>query len=250
MKLIISLLFGLVGFAQASTTATYADATGDIDPGLNTGSGTLDILSMEVANTATDINFKLTVNGNLSTTDWGKFMIGIATGKTDGTQTGNSWGRPINLSTDNDPFAAQIVGVNYWIGSWVDGGGGSSFSSYDNSNSSWSDPNSIASLSTASISITAGATSEILYSLPLTSLGLTAGDSFWFDAYSSGGGGSDSALDSLANPTVSVTSWAGPYTSYATTAGGPGLNFDTVVPEPSACLLLVLGAAGLLRRRR
>jgi len=245
MKLIISLLFGLVGFAQASTTATYADPAGDIDAGLSTGYGTLDILSMEVANTATDINFKLTVNGDLSSTDWGKFMIGIATGKTDGALTGNGWGRPINLSYDNDPFAIQIVGMNHWIGSWVDGGGGSELLSYDNSGSSWSAPTSL-----ASYSITSGATSEIFYSVPLTSLGLTAGDSFWFDAYSSGGGNADSAIDSLANPNVSVSSWGGPYTSYATAAGGPGLNSYTVVPEPSACLLLILGTAGLLRRSR
>jgi hypothetical protein len=248
MKLIISLLIGLVGFAQAAITATnYNDSIGDIDPGISTGGGTLDIVGMEVSNTATDINFKLTVNGNLATTDWGKFMIGIATGKTDGTLTGNGWGRPISLSYDNDPFAAQIVGMNYWIGSWVDAGGGSNFQSYNNTSSSWSAPTSL-----ASFSVTSGATSDILYSVSLTSLGLTAGDSFYFDAYSSGGGGADSAIDSLANPNVTISSWGDSYTSYATAALGPGLNSYTItaIPEPSASLLLVLGAAGLLRRRR
>ena len=249
MKLIISLLIGLVGFAQAAITASnYNDLSGDIDAGISTANGTLDIVGMEVSNTATDINFKLTVNGNLSSTDWGKFMIGIATGKTDGTRTGNGWGRPINLSYDNDPFAAQIVGMNYWIGSWVDGGGGSQLWAYDNSSSLWNGPGSL-----GSFSVTSGATSDILYSVSLTSLGLTAGDSFYFDAYSSGGGGADSAIDSLANPNVTISSWGDSYTSYATAAFGPGLNSYTIsaaIPEPSASLLLVLGAAGLLRRRR
>ncbi|MGI9177569.1 MAG: hypothetical protein ACR2IT_06905, partial [Pirellulales bacterium] len=91
-----------VGIAAQGSSSPYTDAVGDIDPGIATAGGTLDITGMEVSNSATDLNFKLTVNGNVSTTDWGKFMIGIATGKTDGTLTGNGWGRPINLSYDND----------------------------------------------------------------------------------------------------------------------------------------------------
>ena len=249
MKLVISLLLGFVGFTYASTVTNFSDPSGDIDSGITTGGGTLDIIGMEVANTATDINFKLTVNGNLDSAtggvDWGKFMIGIATGKAEGTMSGNGWGRPINLSYGNDPFAVTIVGMNYWIGSWVDGGGDSQLWAYDNSDSSWNNSGSL-----GSFSVTSGATSDILYSVSLTSLGLTAGDSFYFDAYSSGGGGADSAIDSLANPNVSISNWGDSYTSYSTAVGGPGLNFYTVVPEPSAGLLLVLGTAGILRRRR
>ena len=53
------------------------------------GGGTLDLVSMEVSNTATDIVFKLTVNGSFSNVDWGKFMVGIATNNGTGTSTGN-----------------------------------------------------------------------------------------------------------------------------------------------------------------
>jgi hypothetical protein len=79
----------------------FNDAVGDIDASFGTaGNGTLDILSTEVSNpTATDIRFNITVNGNISTTDWGKFMIGISTGSTAGTTTGNGWNRPINLTS-------------------------------------------------------------------------------------------------------------------------------------------------------
>jgi hypothetical protein len=65
-------------FAQ---TASYIDATGDIDGAISNGGGTLDIVSMEVSETATDLVFTLTVNGNISSTDWGNFMIGIANTK-------------------------------------------------------------------------------------------------------------------------------------------------------------------------
>ena len=236
-------------FAAQGTTSPYSDPAGDIDPGIASAGGTADLLGMEVTNDATNINFKLTVNGNVNPgtggVDWAKFMIGIATGKTDGTQTGNGWGRPINLSTDNDPFAPQIVGMNYWIGSWVDGGsGGSQLWNY--TGTAWSGPGAL-----GSFSFTSGATSEISYSVPLASLNLAPGDTFYFDAYSSGGGGGDSAIDSLANPNVSITGWGGPYTSFLTSAGGPGLNSYTVaVPEPSTIVLASFGVVGVAVVRR
>ena len=236
-------------FAVEGSTSPYSDPAGDIDAGISTGNGTLDILGMEVSNTATDITFTLTVNGNISTTDWGKFMVGIATGKTDGTLTGNGWDRPINLSYDNDPFAVQVLGMNHWIGSWVDTGGGAQFYTYNSGTLLWEGPAAL-----TNFSLSAGATSEINMSLSLVSMSLLPGDVIYFDAYSSGGGGGDSAIDALANPNVSITDWAGPYTSYATAAGGPGLNSYTVaVPEPSTYALLTLGAlalGGYAARRR
>ncbi|MFZ4637907.1 MAG: hypothetical protein ACOYMC_10905, partial [Pirellulales bacterium] len=143
-------------FGAQGSTSPYSDAIGDIGAGISTGDGTLDIVGMEVSNTPTDLTFKLTVNGNVSTTAWGKFMIGIATQKTDGTLTGNGWGRPINLSYDNDPFAAQIVGMNHWIGSWVDGPGGSQFWTYDTGSSAW-----VGGAALPAFSVSAGTTSEV-----------------------------------------------------------------------------------------
>jgi hypothetical protein len=212
---------------------TYTDSSNDIDPGLANGGGTLDLLSMEVSNSATDIVFRLTVNGNVSgpgSTDWGKFMIGIATGGAGDTSTnGNGWGRPINMST-------SIGAMNYWIGSWVDGGGGAQRWSYNGT--SWSEAAATYSSGFGSFSFSGN---QITYTMSLSSLGLSLGDTFFFDAFSSGGGGGDSAIDALANPGISVTGWGGPYTSSS--------NFSyTVVPAPGAALLL--GAAGLLARRR
>lgn len=233
-------LLVMAGNLQAAqgTTSPYTDAAGDIDAGISTGGGTLDILGMEVTNNATDITFTLTVNGNVSTTDWGKFMVGIATGGT-GTTSGNGWGRPINL---NSP----IGGMDYWIGSWVDAGGGSQLWSYNGT--SWSGPSALAGFSFAG-----GATSTVTYTASLASLGLAVNDIFYFDAYSSGGGGGDSAVDALANPNVSITGWGGPYTSSTTGESGPGLNSYQVVPEPSTVALLALsalGVAGYAARRR
>ena len=226
-------------FAIQGTTSPYSDPAGDISPNVGTGNGTLDILGMEVTNDATDITFTLTVNGNISTTDWGKFMIGIATGGT-GSATGNGWARPINL---NSP----IGGMDYWIGSWVNAGGGAQLWSYVGGTNGGGTGGAWNQLTNNSpvFSTLAGATSTASYTLTLSSLGLAPNDVFYFDAYSSGDGGGDSAIDALANPNVSVTNWAGPYTSSTTGDGGVGLNSYQVVPEPTTYALLALGALGL-----
>ncbi len=200
------------GWAVEGTNSPYSDATGDIDPGLSNAYGTLDIVGMEVSNTATDVQFTLTVNGNVSSTDWGKFMIGIATGGS-GITSGNGWGRPINLDS-------PIGGMNYWIGSWVDDGGGAYLYNYNGS--SW------VSNALGSFSYLSGTNSTLTYTLTTNSLGVSVGDTFYFDAYSSGGGGTDSAIDALSNPNVSVTSWGQTYTSSTTGEGGNGLNSYTL----------------------
>jgi len=212
----------------------FSDALGEIDPGIANAGGTLDIMAMEVSNTATDIVFTLTLNGNIATTDWGNFMIGIATGGT-GTTTGNGWGRPINM---NSPGG----GMDYWIGSWVNAGGGTQLWSYDGF--SWDNTGAL-----PGFSLLADTTSTITYTATLASLGLALGDSFYFDAYSTGGGGTDSAVDALSNPNVSITGWSGPYTSNTTN----GISQYTVVPEPSIVALVVASGViliGFLRRRK
>ena len=51
----------------------------------------------------------------------------------------------------------------------------------------------------------------------------------------------------LANPTQTVNGWQVPYT---TPSSGTGASLTYVIPEPSAALLGIAGALGLIRRRR
>lgn len=224
--------------AVEGTSSPYTDAVGDIDPGIANAGGTLDILGMEVTNDATNLFLTLTLNGDISATDWGKFMIGFSTGSTATINTGNGWGRPIQL---NSPLG----GMDYWIGSLVDSGGESQLWSFD---VLWTNNGAL-----PGYSLSPGTTSTIAYTVTLSSLGLSPGDTFYFDAYSSGGGGTDSAVDALANPNVSITAWSDPYTSSTTANGGVGLNSYLVVPEPTTIGFLALAAAGVagyaLRRR-
>ena len=229
-----ALLTGIALQADATPGVTYYDAVNDIAPGLATGNGTLDLVKMEVSNTATDVMFKLTVNGNISSTDWGKFMVGIANNKGYGTSDSDGWARPIKMSANG--------GMTNWLGGWVDGGGGAE----NRSNQiGWNLTGATYNGNFGSYSLSAGAQSTITFGVSIASLGMAIGDTFSFDAYSSGGGGGDSAIDALANPNYAVSNWGDVYTST-----GP-LSFSYTlgaVPAPGAIALL--GAAGLLARRR
>lgn len=233
------ILGSLLAAASVQASMIYNDSLADIDPGIASGNGTLDIVSMEVSHTASDIIFALTVNGNVATTDWGKFMIGIASGGT-GTAASDGWGRPIYLDGPSGD-------MDYWLGAWVDGGGGSQLWSYNGA--TWDGP-----AAPTSYSFVGGVQSLITMTVSRASMGLVDDDIFYFDVYSSGGGGGDSAVDSLANPNVSITAWDQVYTSSPNPPGTGLLSYTvTAIPEPSTAMLLGLGAlcgVGALRRIR
>jgi len=222
--------------AIANPGVVFTDATGDIASGISTGNGTLDLVSMEVSHTASDIQFKLTVNGNVGSTDWGKFMIGISSSGTK-TSSGNGWGRPINMSSNG--------GMTHWIGSWVDGGGGSQL--WTNGGSGWSGPGA-----TAGYVIAGGANSTITYTVSRASIGMVGNGTLYFDAYSSGGGGGDGAIDALSRSNASVSNWGDSFTTSGvasgTSASTTGGAFAYVIPAPGA--LALLGVAGLLGAKR
>ena len=222
MKKILAMLAMLAAAASVNAT-TYTDSAGDIDPGISNGGGSLDILSVDVYNDATTVYFAITAAQNPinSPVDWGNFMVGIdSAAGGDTAATGNGWARPINMPS----------GMDYWIGSWVNGGGGGQVWTY--TGASWSGP--------ANFAPTVGAT--LILPVPLASLGLSVGNSFNFDVYTSGGGGTDSAVDALSVGTVAITSWNGPFSTTSP------LSY-TVVPEPSTMALIAI-AGGLLAARR
>ena len=227
-------LASLTAAVHANPGVVYNDATGDIHPDIATGNGTLDLVRMEVSHTATDLVFALTVNGNVATTDWGKFMIGISNGSAGDTSVnGNGWARPINMGSPTG-------GMTNWFGSWVDSGGGAENRSWA---TSWGLVGATYNSNFGSFAIASGAQSTITYTVSMASLGLAAGNTFYFDAYSSSGGSGDSAVDALANPNYAISSWSGPYTSSSTTG-----IFSYTIPAPGAIALL--GLAGLVGSRK
>lgn len=211
----------LASTATLSSAAVFSDTVGDNFD----GNAHMDITSVEVTNTASDITFTITVNGSL-TTDWGKYPIGISTGSGGDTAlVGNPWNRAINMAD----------GMNAWVGTWVNGGGGSEGWTY--SGGAWTKNGN----GTANVS---GNTAT--YTLPLSVLGLSAGGPIRFDVYSSGGGGGDGANDASSNPGQASSGWQSQYTTPA--AGGH--LYNVVVPEPTSIAALAGLATVALRRRK
>ena len=242
MKNILNLLvtvITVVGVNGSFAAQTYTDSSSDIGAGISDAGGTANFLSAEVSNTSTDLVFKLNLNGSVSATDWAKFMIGISTSPTGNTSTGNGWARPINVQSPNG-------GINFWIGSWVDWGGGLNMWEYtgvaggSGTGGLWTS-RSGASLLTSGTQVTITATRA---SLGLTS---TSDVTIYFDAFSSGGNGGDAAIDALSTSSVSMANW-----SDTTTISSPLSYTVSGIPEPSSSLLMGLGLAGLavLRRTR
>ena len=228
------LVLAVAFFAQQAKAQTFTDSTGDTA----VGPGILDISSVEVSSGPSDVIFKINLVGDPIATDWGKYMVGIHTGG-GGDTAGNGWGRPIELT----------LGMNYWLGSWVDSGNGLQVFAYSGS---WSQTYGVGTFAggspLAGLAITKDA-SSVTFTVPLLALGLSVGSVVDFDVYTSGGGGTDSAIDSLANGSTTVSDWGGPPTPYSSSLH----KTFTVVPEPSTLVLVGLGGliaiGGLFRRR-
>lgn len=229
MKKLLTLI-AIGALASTANAVTYNDSVGDVFTGA--GGGILDIVSMEVTNDLSNITFKFTLNGDVVATDWGKYMIGIDNAP-GGDTAGNGWARPINAPS----------GMDLWLGSWVDSGNGLETYSYGGA---WGLTGATYN-GTPGLSISKSGNTVTL-DVGLANLGLAPGNIIFFDAFTSGGNTSDSAVDSLANPNVSISDWPGPY-SYGPGTNNPELTY-LVVPEPTTLTVLGLGALALIRRRR
>ena len=224
--------------AQDIYTQTYT-GTGDANGGLGDGAG---ISSVVVGNDASgDIDF--TINSTQPMDAYINYAIEI---QQVGAPTGYTgfappWGLAVGIST----------GENALINTWTGAGGATAFIY---SGGSWNGG--------AGGSYTAGGLGNTYatFTTTLSSLGLSPGSSFYFDVVSSfdapGGQSAYGVLDNTGWAPESDNSykpWLGD--NYYDSATSPGSTFGSAateytveaVPEPATCVLMGLGALGMIR---
>jgi hypothetical protein len=206
---------------QSVFATIFTDTTGELF-------GThpnLDIVSVEITNDLTDITFIITVSEDPLTNDWGRYMIAIDS-QAGGLTNYNAWyPRPISLSS----------GLEYWFGCWIEGTGGREL--YH-----WRDDIQAFDVIPYFGGNPVAADNSISASIPLASLGLSDGDTFVFDVFTSDGGVSNSAVDALSDPAETISNWLDPYVSVSALTYTVGEE----PPPPAATLIIDREITGIV----
>jgi hypothetical protein len=197
---------GAVLFLSGAASATpYPDAIGEQ---AGTNDSEVDIAGVEVTRDLNNVNFQIKLNADISTVNFGNYLIGIQTGPGGSTDLNNPWTKPIGISS----------GMSFWVGSWVNFGGGAQLYAWDGN--AWNQVGGTIFPTLVPDSTT--------ISIPLTSLGLSSGSTFKFDVWSTyGTPGGQSAYDALNNPQTTVAEpWNG--TPYDSAIAGPLASFTVI----------------------
>lgn len=198
----------------------------------------LDITSVEVTNDANFLYFNITVDADIDATNWGKYLVGMDTGRNAGDNSTDpgSWNRNIDWGR----------GVTDFIGSWADDGGsgaGAELRSWDGA--AWGLTDATYAAGTDIMASDANHAGGVqMLSVSLASLGLSVGDVVQFDVFSSGGG-ADPGVDHLSRSDFATDDWANQSMS------GEFLSYTIApIPAPGSIALLGLGGFAATRRRR
>lgn len=204
----------------------YNDPTGDIA----TGNPNLDITQVEVTDDGSDLSITLTLDD--LDADWGNYMIfmdlpGYLPNHMPGSpDNDNPWGRNVS----------GLAGTDYFVGSWLSGGGGHELYGYYTEPPGWGMPNQSTvqmSVDWDNDSITWNFTG---WASELTAVGL---EGINFEVGTTGGGWGDPAIDLLGGQ--------GGNWGEGSTGAWSYYEFSTV-PAPGVLALFAL--AGIGRRRR
>ena len=209
-----SLLVTAVAASLASVAAadSYTDASNDL---FDNGFDNLDITGVSMSDDGVNLSVAVTTRGFQT---WTKYMMYFNT--TGAGTTSNAWARPVNLTSN----------IDYYVGSWVD-------ASTDNDqfwawgSGAWGQTGTLTN---------AVSGNTVTFTMSLASLGLSGGQTIYFDVATSGGG-NDPGVDHLSRTDMATSGWGSASTS------GDFLAYTTV-PTPGAIALL--GLAGLAGRRR
>tara|TARA_Y100001970_G_C13822424_1_gene645555 strand:- start:24 stop:671 length:648 start_codon:yes stop_codon:yes gene_type:complete len=204
----------ICSFAGAGHADIYTDVSGDAF-----GMDNLDIVSVNITDDGSDISFTLEV-ADLNA-DWGNYMIFVDNQDGGSGDNDNPWIRNV----------AGMSGTDVFVGSWINGGGGTLSYAYEEGGWGGSNDEGAPVLDWGLNTIT----------WEFSDVVNEGGNGFYFNVGTTGGGQGDPAIDLLLG---SGANWGGQANS-----GGEWAYYEfSTVPAPGA--LVVLGMAGLIGRRR
>jgi hypothetical protein len=191
------------------------------------GTSALDMSSVTVNNDSANLYFTINLGGDPTAVSWANYYVGISENLFGGVggdlNASGGWGKDIQMSTG---------GMDFFVGAYPYYSGGYNLLTWGGS--AWTS----AYYTTASEDST-----SVTIPVPLSALGLSAGNTIQFDVWTSDSG-SDTVLDALSDATA--RSWnSNPFDT-----GGNALSYTVTVPEPGACALLGLGGLLAIVRRR
>ncbi|MDG2021042.1 MAG: hypothetical protein P8J59_03730 [Phycisphaerales bacterium] len=212
--------------------STYTDATGDI---FDSSLSNIDILAATFNNDSTNLYLSVSVNADVSATDWGKYLVFIDSTPSIGAFSGMNGNDPFN-----NPWNRRVgspAGVDAFVGAWIDGDGGNLNYTFDGS--AWNQNE------TGTPDLSQAASGIVSWTFSLASLGLSEGDTFYFDVATTGGSDNDPAIDLLSTDTIQP-GWG--YNSIT----GMDLTYTVAssTPVPGIGGIAALAGFGLAGRRR
>lgn len=232
-----------VALAGLASADVYSDNTGSTDTGgdldaffFNQGFNHLDIVDVTVTNDASFLYFDIRLNADIDATTWGKYVVGMNTGRNTGDNSTDpgSWNRNVDWGR----------GITDFLGTWADDGGsgmGGEFRSWDGAAWGLTDATYIGGgLIGGSDANHASGVQSVWVSL--AALGVGVGDTIEFDVFSTGGG-SDPGVDHLSRSDASTNDWS------VQSVAGQFLTYR-IVPAPGTIALIGLGGLTAIRRRR
>jgi hypothetical protein len=242
--------------SQIASAATYTDVLGD-----GQGSANLlrDLSSAEISNDANNFYIRLNMNpgANLATGGSFNYVIGITTGPGAGGDTSANAITHGNPYTRSISFDSSLGGMTDFIGVFGAGGSGSSgspFTSYgfntyvwDSGTLAWTKTFQVNSGMPMSSQPSTSIPNSIDLTIPMSAfaanLSLTPGTTIYFDIFSTGTSGNQTAYDSLVVQGPIQSTFSSTAQFNATT-----LFSYTVVPEPATGAFFAI--AGLILATR
>ncbi len=164
------------------------------------GDANLDLLDLYVTDDSSNFYVAFTVNDDIITTDWGKYVLYLDTTNDANGATSDAWNRNVIV---NDPHKPEF-GLYTWVDAPPYGPDHTQLVAWTGSGWDWLNVKQ----ATAAVLASTGVTSTIEYQIAKADLGNP--DTLWVEVWDTGGGDNDNAQDTINDPADdwNATDWA------------------------------------------